>query len=464
MYPCLSSLLLWTSLLIVSLLARAGSASPQVEAKKFLDEAKVHLSQARYHEALSAYESAIAIDPSNYMTYFRRAATYLNMGRTTPAIHDFSKVLELKPGFEQALLQRGRLYAKDCALENAYNDLSKYHDIRPNDEEIDKLIGDIVEVKRIIDTVDSLIAKKANDQAIDALNRIISLCPLHVQHRLKRAELHQLSGNNEMAIGDYRRIANIQPNSISILIKLASLQTKTGEISQALASIRECLKYDPDQKSCKSTYRELRRLDKGLTLADSLYSKSKWSDLKDELEGDRGLLTEVDVLGARNLQIKVFGMACKAYRELKDASKALVACNRLLQLDPENFEGLLNRAEVKILLEEYDQAMHDFQQANQINGQDRRAHDGYHRAQRLMRQASRKDYYKILGVPRTASKREIKKAFRKLAQEWHPDKYSGDLDKESVAKKMSEINEAYEILSDDELRQKFDNGEDPNVS
>lgn len=53
-----------------------------------------------------------------------------------------------------------------------------------------------------------------------------------------------------------------------------------------------------------------------------------------------------------------------------------------------------------------------------------------------------------LGVPRDADTREIKRAYRKKAQEWHPDKYNGDLSKEEVEKKMAEINQAYEVLSD----------------
>jgi DnaJ family protein C protein 3 len=67
----------------------------------------------------------------------------------------------------------------------------------------------------------------------------------------------------------------------------------------------------------------------------------------------------------------------------------------------------------------------------------------------LAKAAKKKDYYKILGVSRTESKRGIKKAYRKLAQEWHPDKYKGDLPAEAVLKKMSDINEAYETLTDD---------------
>jgi DnaJ family protein C protein 3 len=74
-----------------------------------------------------------------------------------------------------------------------------------------------------------------------------------------------------------------------------------------------------------------------------------------------------------------------------------------------------------------------------------------------------RDYYKILGVSRSASAREIKKAYRQQATMYHPDKYRGDLSPEKVQEKMSEINQAYEVLSNEELRQQYDNGHDPNV-
>src|SRR5207248_1101304 len=63
------------------------------------------------------------------------------------------------------------------------------------------------------------------------------------------------------------------------------------------------------------------------------------------------------------------------------------------------------------------------------------------------------DYYEILGVPRTASEEEIKKAFRKLARKHHPDVNPGDKAAEEQFKK---INEAYEVLSDKDKRAKYD--------
>src|SRR3981081_3678186 len=67
--------------------------------------------------------------------------------------------------------------------------------------------------------------------------------------------------------------------------------------------------------------------------------------------------------------------------------------------------------------------------------------------------AIKRDYYEVLGVSRSASGEELKRAYRKLALQFHPDRNPNDPQAES---RFKEINEAYEVLSDQEKRQRYD--------
>ena len=67
----------------------------------------------------------------------------------------------------------------------------------------------------------------------------------------------------------------------------------------------------------------------------------------------------------------------------------------------------------------------------------------------------KRDYYEVLGVDKTATDKEIKKAYRKLARKYHPD-VVGEDEKEEATEKFKEISEAYAVLSDEDKRHRYD--------
>ena len=91
----------------------------------------------------------------------------------------------------------------------------------------------------------------------------------------------------------------------------------------------------------------------------------------------------------------------------------------------------------------------DFRKALDLDENFQRAKDGLETAQKRQKQASKRDYYKILGLKRNCNKRDVAKAYRKLAQKWHPDNFQDEEEKKKAEKKFMDIAAAKEVLSDE---------------
>ena len=130
--------------------------------------------------------------------------------------------------------------------------------------------------------------------------------------------------------------------------------------------------------------------------------------------------------------------------------------DRLGAVDPRNEHVLVAKGEEQMNQGNYEEAVRLFSQASEVSqSSGQKIRSRLAKAQKLLKQSKSKDYYKVLGVSRDADQRTIKKAYRQLAREHHPDK-GGDQEK------MAQINEAFGVLGNTELRERYDQGDDPN--
>jgi DnaJ homolog subfamily C member 3 len=149
--------------------------------------------------------------------------------------------------------------------------------------------------------------------------------------------------------------------------------------------------------------------------------------------------------------------------QMNNAKRAKPYCEKVLTFNPTFLPALLRKGREELDAEDWETAIRTLNEANEHHQGNDKVQRMLNEAQLGLRKSKQKDYYKVLGVSRDADERQIKKAYRQLSKQFHPDKAAAaGIPKEDAEKKMASINEAYEVLSDPELKQRFDNGDDPN--
>ncbi|ORY09737.1 DNAJ domain-containing protein [Clohesyomyces aquaticus] len=462
-------------LLSAAPLAHALSASDiphDTPVSQLIRDASANLAAGNTQEALTYFDIAISRDPRNYMTLFRRGAAYLSLGRTTQAQHDFDKVLELKPGFEGALVQRAKIKSRKADWAAARRD---YEAAGKTDE-----IAQLEEAQGAASLAHEAADKGDWDSCISQAGVAILVAGAAYDIRKLRARCRFEKGEVAEGISDLQHLiqissGNVEPHLQSSAMAFYSL----GETEKGLKHVAQCLQLDPDSKACMKLRRREKNLEKGLKKLRQLFEKRQFtsgSKLLVPHGEDPGLLREVkDDYEAYSEQGYIFknspeglysnlvDMTCEAYMEMNNVKKATPYCTEALKLNPASLHGLLNQAQRELDADDFEAAIRTLDSAKEHHQQNGKVHELLQKAHTLLKRSKQKDYYKVLGISRDADERQIKKAWRRLTKEFHPDKASHNgISQEEAQKKMAAVNEAYEVLNDPELKARFDNGDDPN--
>jgi DnaJ family protein C protein 3 len=429
-----------------------------VIANSHLDLGVQFLAKGQIQEALTQFHSAVEEEPTEFMPYYRRATAYLALGKGKAALNDLNSVLQYRPDFQAARTQRANILTKFGEFDNALVDLD-FIVSNSKDDKSDILLKmeHIKELSAISTEVEELYTHDKDYRSCLAfLDRLVDECPWNVRYREQRSHSFIAIEEPSRAIFDLKQLTKLINDNTEGFMKLSFLYYQLGEDEQSLSEIRECLRLDPDQKSCFDHYKKVKKLNKQLTEAQTALDGNDYALAMTKF--DSALKTEPSVIAFRN---KVLPKKCKCFSKSKQAREAIALCTEAIQVDESDADVFVDRAEAYLLDERWEDAIKDYEKAVELNEDSRAYKQGLDRARKLFKQSQRRDYYKILGVKRTATKQEVNKAYRKLAQEWHPDNFQLEEEKASAEKKFMDIAAAKEVLSDDELRQKFDNGEDP---
>lgn len=479
-------LLLSVQLLAVS--ARLDQSDADLPSSQLLSRADAYLATGRGSDALELYDIVAGRDKSSYLNIYKRGTAHLALGHVKKALDDFEAVLALTE-FDQARLQAARIQLRLGDYGTAAESIKTYLSRNKQDPTALELQKQVARAALSQQKAERAKQKKNWDQCIEAATEAIQAANANLALLELRANCNARLDRVEEAVGDLSRAVSISPNTPHLLTELTILQAlylDTG--SSSLTPIKQCLHFDPDSKACKKLFRSLKSLEKDLSKTRNFIEASSWrlalkildpkstSGGKDKSLIDRvkdmlaeytrepvatemvndGLKFDLPTQKASQLLTTLYAWTCKAYTNLPSTRLAKPFCSELLARDPEHADGILGMAEASLKDENYEEAVRLFNKAFENSGQsDRAILDKLQKAQRLLKQSKSKDYYKVLDVPRDADTKTIKKAYRRATLKAHPDKGGSEA-------AMAAVNEAYEVLSNPELRARFDNGDDPN--
>lgn len=326
---CFSRLALTAGVLASSV----GAILPQeipgdLPVSSLLTSAQTHLARGETRDALTYYDAAIARDPTNYLSFFKRATTYLSLGRTKQATEDFHRVLLLKPGFHGAHLQLAKLRSKVGDWDAAREQYTA-SGMTPDSPEIEELstaqhAASLAQVAEQNEQWEDCIYHSG--VAILVASRAPRLRELRSHCRFERGQAEE--GINDLQHVLQLRLGDIAPH----VVISATTYYGLGDIEGGLSQVRKCLHSDPDSKVCKALHKQQKTVHKLYTKAVGQLNRGQSTTAGRTLVGsidDPGLLPTVqkqieDLKKTGNIPAKaksklyerILDFTCQAYSEV----------------------------------------------------------------------------------------------------------------------------------------------------
>eukprot|EP01102_Stenamoeba_stenopodia_P004938 TRINITY_DN15442_c0_g1_i1.p1 TRINITY_DN15442_c0_g1~~TRINITY_DN15442_c0_g1_i1.p1 ORF type:complete len:480 (+),score=133.84 TRINITY_DN15442_c0_g1_i1:132-1571(+) len=448
------TVLLVSSLLLVVVVTIALANEEPLTFAQWVAKGDAFAKDNKFDDAVDAYSKAIKLSSSDYSVYFKRSNIYFIRSRNTEALDDLERALAINPEFQQGILRRGQLLLRFGRFIEAKRDFAEALRMKPGNSMAEKQLKLVTSILENDAKGREELAKKNYEEARKYFTLVLTDSPDYIPGNLNRAQCALELGDYHQVISDTLRILKKQSTHSTAICLRAQALFYLGEKDNSLKLLREGLRLDSDNVICKDEYKKLQEWSNAMDSGDRLSSEQQWAKAIEEFEKALQLYPRAQDYN-KNAYMKI----CTAYLKLKNVKQTVEYCSKVIEIEENNFDAHMALGEAYMLEEKYEDAMRQFRKANEIQPHNHEARQSHQKAERLHKMSLRKDYYKILGVPKDAPVQQIKKAYRKLALEWHPDKHAS-ADKEAAENKFREISEAYEVLSDDEKRQKYDNGED----
>lgn len=425
-------------------------------AEQFKNEGNALYKSTEYRKSIELYTKAIELCPSTAAYYGNRAAAYMMIQKYNLAIEDSKTAIKIDPNFVKGYLREGKSLLALGDFKSALRSFQKVKELEPSNTAVDFDIKSSNEVKQYQEAADIAYSSKDFRKVTYLMDRALSSSPASLQFLVLKAEcLVYLSRYQEAQEIANDAVMKDQTNSDALFVRGMCLYYQ-DQAEKAFQHFQRVLQYSPDHYKARDFYKKAKSLQRTKTAGNDAFKAGNWQEAYD-------LYTESLSIDPDNKHINAalyFNRAttCSKLNRLDDCIKD---CTKAIELDDSYIKAYARRAKAYMDMEDYEAAVIDYEKLYKLDKT--REHNQLLKDAKLeLKKSKRKDYYKILGVSKTANDDEIKKAYRKRALAHHPDRFPNatEDEKKEEEKKFKEVGEAYNVLSDPKKRSRYDNGQD----
>jgi tetratricopeptide (TPR) repeat protein len=464
------------------------------------EEANGKFQSSHYRDAQSLYTKAIEVlqtqlqqkqldsvdeEASRLLLatlYSNRAATHLQLQEYSQCLEDCQHVLQQQHNLEEsspsssssdknvkvyvranrACIQLGQLHQAGRWLEQGLERHPQHSG----------LVKDVQTVQRLValqsQGEDQLSSQQQYAAAKGTYGRLLKEAPSAVPFLLGAAQADLGLGLTDSALRLTKRVLTKHaqnPQGCSIRGQAIFLMGDCNDDENAKLGMRllqEGLRLDPDSDQLKQAYKRAKQVNEWMTTAQRhLFSRNfqEAADLWTQcIQHYKPLPPKAP------LYANLYTQRAKAYLKLKLYPEALKDCALVLYAQEDHIPAYMIKFQAHHGLQEHSAVLEQVKDLLQKWPQHEQLRQAYERADFLVRQQRRVDFYKLFGVPSIASEMEIKKAYKRKALQLHPDKQApGGTEEEQkkAQRQFQQLGDGLEILCDDFQRKLYDEGYDP---
>ncbi|KAF9114768.1 hypothetical protein BGX27_009889 [Mortierella sp. AM989] len=424
-----------------------------LNAEQIKAQANQEYKAGNYAAAVDLYGQAIKLEPSNATYYGNRSAALMMIKKYGDASKDCQTAVQLDPKFVKGYLRGAKCQMQLGNVNESSRLYVKTLELEPKNAQATKELAQVNNLQAQIDQIQMYMSNRQFGLGANACDRLLSMVDLPPRKWLIwKGECligkKDFNGASSVAMDLLRKDSQ---NSDAIYLRAQVLYSQ-GENVKAVTHCQEALRCDPDCSKARVLMKKAKNLEAQKTAGNDAFKAGKLQEAYDLYTVSLAIDPENESTNS-----KLFSNRATVLAKLGRYEEAVQDCDASLKLDPSFIKVLRKRAECQLKLERYEEAVRDLKSALEFDKTNRDIRRELQSAELELKKSLRKDYYKVLGVSKDASDSEIKKAYRKQALLYHPDKNDGDAVAEA---KFKDVGEAYSILSDPTKKNRYDSGMD----